>query len=110
MRKCLICGKTPNKCHCSSHLNKSGQTFLFGFMLSLTIIILALALAFPLRESADTAMNASTDTNLGMDCSNSSISSFDKISCYAIDLSPFYFFGSLICIAGIIMGAKILLE
>jgi len=123
MRKCLVCGKVQNKCRCCPHINmnRKGQTFLFSFMLGLTIIILALALAFPLRESADTAMNASTDTNytnsdgnvgqitsVGLDCTNSSISSFDKISCYATDTTSFFFIGSLIMIAGIVIGSKII--
>ena len=113
--KCLLCQRDIKRCRCTKSRpitlgSKRGQTFLFGFMLSLTIIILALALAFPLRQSADTAMNASTDTNLGMDCSNSSISSFNKITCYAVDLSPFYLVGTLIMIAGIVIGSKIILD
>jgi hypothetical protein len=89
-------------------MNKSAQTIFYGVMMGITIIILALALAFPLRQSTDTAMNESTDYGLGMDCSNESISSFDKISCYATDLTPFYFIGSLIMVGGIFLLSKII--
>ena len=89
-------------------MNKLGQIQFFGFMLGLVVIILALALAFPIREIANTAMNTSTNDSVGMDCSNTSISNFDKISCYAADLTPFYFIGSLIMIGGVILLSKII--
>ena len=89
-------------------MNKQGQVIIYGLMLGMVIIILALALAFPLRESADTAMDESSDTNLGLNCANESISSFDKVTCYALDLSPFYFIGTIIMIGGVILTAKIL--
>jgi hypothetical protein len=77
-------------------------------MLGLTIILLALGLAFPIRESTDNAMNATSENSIGLDCNNESISSFDKISCYATDLTPFYFVGSIIVIGGVIFGSKII--
>jgi uncharacterized membrane protein len=89
-------------------MNKFGQVQLFGFMLGLVVIILALALAFPTREAANIAMNNTTDDSVGLGCTNSSISNFDKISCYAADLTPFYFIGSLIMIGGVILLSKII--
>ena len=89
-------------------MNKLGQTQFFGFMLGLVVIILALALAFPVRESANIAMNNSTSDSVGLECTNSSISNFQKVACYAADLTPFYFIGSLIMIGGVILISKIL--
>lgn len=89
-------------------MNKRGQIIFYGFMMGIVVIILALALAYPLRQSVDTAMNSSSDTILGMDCSNESISDFDKITCYATDLTPFYFVGVIIMIGGIFFLGKII--
>lgn len=89
-------------------MNKKGQVIFYGMMMAIVITILALGLAFPLRESTDIAMNASTDTNLGLDCSNTSISDFDKITCYATDLTPFYLIGSLLMIAGVFFLGKVI--
>lgn len=89
-------------------MNKRGQVIFYGFMMGIVVIILALALAYPLRQSVDIAMNSSSDTNIGMDCSNESISDFDKISCYAVDLSPFYLVGSIIMIGGVFFLGRII--
>jgi hypothetical protein len=82
-------------------MNKKGSVLLYGMMLGLTILILALALAPSTTEFATTARQS-------LDCTNSSISRFDKATCYATDLSPFYFIGGLIFIAGAIVTSKIL--
>jgi hypothetical protein len=91
-------------------MNNNGQVQFYAFMLGLVVIILALGLAFSTREAADNAMSNTTTDFVGMDCSNSSISSFQKISCYAADLTPFYFVGSLIMIGGIILISKIIFD
>jgi hypothetical protein len=44
------------------------------------------------------------------DCDNASISNFDKVSCYAVDLTPFAFIGSVIFLGGIILLSKIVFE
>lgn len=46
----------------------------------------------------------------GLDCSNSSISNFDKATCYVVDMNLFYFIGALIFIAGGIITAKFLFD
>ena len=84
-------------------MNKKGQVMFFGFMLGLTIIILALALAPAVVDSVGTARNASN-----MDCDNSSISYGDQAACIATDSLSFYFIGGLIFIGGLVIGAKIL--
>ena len=87
-------------------MNKKGQVIFYGFMLGIVVIVLALALAPPVKEFIDDARNTTT----GMDCGNSSISDFDKAACIAVDLNGWYFIGGLIMIGGIIIGARILIE
>lgn len=81
-------------------MNKKGQVQFYAYMVGLVIFILALALAYPIRQAADTAMSS-------QDCTNESLDGFGKINCYATDLVPFYFVGSLIFIAGIWFTAKV---
>lgn len=90
-------------------MNKKAQTVLiYGIMLSLTIIILAIALAPAVNQSTSGAMNSSTDTTLGLDCSNDSISTFDKATCVTVDLTTnFYFIVGLILVGGSILVSKI---
>ena len=83
--------------------DKKGQVMFYGLMLGITILVLALALAGPIRTSVDEARN-----NDNMDCSNESISSFDKAACITADLSIFHFVGGLIFIAGAIVTARII--
>jgi len=91
-------------------MNNNGQVVFFTFMLALTVLVLALALAFPVKEAIDDATNYtnnSTVTNL--DCNNPSISTFDKGACIVADLSMFYFIGGLIFLAGTVIAARVLL-
>lgn len=83
-------------------MNEKGQVFFYAFMLGITIIVLALALAPAVRERTDTTM---TD----LDCNNASISSFDKVTCYVVDLTIFHFIGGLIFVAGIVITARIIM-
>jgi uncharacterized protein (UPF0333 family) len=88
--------------------NRGNVTIFYGLMLALVIIILALALASPVLESTEGARNASSGDTIGMDCSNESISNFDKAACIVTDLSLFYFIGTLIFIGGAVFLAKII--
>jgi len=88
-------------------MNNKGSVIIYGLMLGLTVLILALALAPSVQDFTTDARNVSTNSSVGMDCSNSSISNFDKATCVVIDLNLFYFIGGLIFIAGIIVTAKI---
>jgi hypothetical protein len=83
-----------------------GQVAIFAFMLGLVVIILALALVPVIKQSTDNARNATSGDTLGLDCSNSSISMFDKGACLTTDLTQPYFFGTLIAIGGAILAAK----
>lgn len=88
-------------------LNSKGQTTLVAIMLAVVFIILALAFATPIKQFSDTARNSSTNSTVGLDCSNSSISTYDKANCVATDLFNPYFIGFLIFMAGVIIAAKI---
>ena len=101
-------------------MNKKGQAIFYSLMVGLVIIILGLALAPAVSQSTNTARNTSSNvsytdadgntgniTQIGMDCSNSSISNFDKAACLATDLTLPYFIGFLIFLAGAIITAII---
>jgi len=90
-------------------MNKRGQLVIYAFSIGVVILVLALALAPSVREFVDDARNATVGDTIGMDCGNESISSFQKAGCIASDLTIFYFIGTLIFMAGAIMGAKVLL-
>lgn len=79
---------------------KKGQVVFFGFMLGLVIILLALALAPPIKQSIDNARSS-------MDCNNQSISNFQKAGCLATDSTMFYFTIGILMIGGIVIGARI---
>ncbi len=88
-------------------MNNRGQTMIYGLMLGLVVIILALALAPVVINSASNASAPSGDA-LGLDCANTSIDVYTKATCEVVDLSPFYFIGTMICIGGAVVTAKIL--
>jgi hypothetical protein len=107
-------------------VNKKGQVFFYGLMLGLTLMVLALALAGPLKSIIDTARAPTTSVNKtyteviggetfqfngtiespGLDCANESISTYDKGACIVADLTIFHFIGGVIFIAGAVMIAK----
>ena len=92
----------------SKKINKSGNVTIYGIMLALTVIVLALALAGPVKEFTDTARNNTDGDTIGMDCSNGTISDFTKAACVATDLNIFYFIGGIIVLAGVIISARII--
>lgn len=87
-------------------MNYRGQVVFLGLMLCLTIVILALALAAPIKQATDGARQSSTEDTIGMNCSDSSISNYDKIACISTDLSLPLFVGIMIFIGGALLGAK----
>jgi hypothetical protein len=83
------------------------------FMLAVVVIILAIAFAYPTNQITKLAMANSSEgigEDGGMDCSNSSISDFTKAGCLVTDLGQGYFIGSIMAIAGIIIGAKVMFQ
>ena len=91
-------------------MNKHGQVAIFGIMMLIVIVILALNFAPVLKESTDIARNETTETTIGLNCSDTTISDYDKAGCIAIDLNPFLYIGILLGIAGAVAGAKILIS
>lgn len=89
-------------------MNGRGQVFFFTIMLGIVFIILGLAFAPTIKTFTDDAMNSTTDTRVGLDCSNSTISDYDKANCVFVDLLNPYFVGFLIFAGGAIVGAKII--
>lgn len=90
-------------------MNSKGQVFFVTIMIALVFIIMAMAFAPPLKSFTDTAMNASTTTTVGLDCSNTNISKFDKANCLFVDYQTPYFVGFLIFVAGAIIVARLTL-
>lgn len=84
-------------------MNNKGQVVIFTLMLSIVIIILALAFAPVLKQSVEDARNPDS-----LDCSNTSISNFDKLGCLSTDASLFGFIGIAIFLAGSIIGARVI--
>jgi len=88
--------------------SKKGQVVGYSLMLGVVVLVLAMAFAFPVKQTTDIARNNTDGDTLGMDCGNSSISNFQKGACMVTDISIFYFIGGLIVIAGSNITAKII--
>jgi len=89
-------------------MNNKGSVVIYGIMIGLVIMILAMALAPAGKYFISSTMNASVGDTIGLDCGNTSISNFDKAACVVTDFSLFYFFGGLIFIAGILISGRII--
>ena len=88
---------------------KHGQVIFYTLMLAVVIVILALEFAPVLKQFSDDARSANTNDSVGLDCQNTSISDYDKANCVAVDMFQPYFVAMLIGIAGIIVGAKLVM-
>jgi len=89
-------------------MNKKGQVIIITFMIGLVVVILALALAPSLQSQIDDARNVSTDSSVGLDCGNESISNFDKAACVASDITLPYFIGFLLFLSGAIIVGRLI--
>ena len=89
---------------------KKGQVMIYGFMIAICLIVMALALAPMLKNRTDNAMNLTTSEGevQGLDCTNSSISTFNKAACNSVDMTLFLFIGGMIFLAGAIITARII--
>jgi len=79
-------------------------------MLAIAAIVLAMALVPAIRESTDSARNATIaeyNNSRGLDCGNSSISDFDKGACIITDLTMPYWVFIVLGLAGAAVGARI---
>ena len=91
-------------------MNKNGQVILLTFMIGLIITILALALAPAVQQSTNLARNQSTNSSIGLDCSNTSISSFDKSACITTDIMLPYFIGFLLFLGGAVILGRLVFQ
>lgn len=89
-------------------VNKRGQVMFYTIMLSVVLIILAMAMTPVVKQFVDDSRNSTTETRQGLDCSNESISDFQQAQCVLVDMATPYFFFAVIGIAGIVIGAKVL--
>ncbi len=90
-------------------MNNKGQVIIISFCIGLVVAILALALAPALQSQITDARN-STDSSIGLDCDNESISNFDKAACVATDITLPYFIGFLLLLAGAIVVGRLIFE
>ena len=88
--------------------HKKGQTIIYGLMVALAIIVLALALAPPVTNFSATAMNNTTTTSVGLNCTDGSIDNYYKAACVVTDLYSPYFVGALLFIGGAILISRII--
>jgi len=84
-------------------MNKNGSSFFLVLMLAVIFFVLGLALSTPLNQVVQESR-----TSALMNCTNTSIDSYQKGACIITDLYSPYFVGILFGIAGAILGAKIL--
>lgn len=90
-------------------MNKKGQVIFYGLMLAVVVIIVAMVLAPVIKNHLDGVMGPNTATTQGLDCTNSSIPDFQKGQCVVTDWSQVYFFFGLLAVAGVVIGAKIII-
>ena len=82
-------------------MNKRGQKTIVFLMVSVFVIILALAFSTPLRDQVGSTMNSSS-----LDCTNSTISTVTKATCTVVDFGFFYFISIVIAISLAIVTGK----
>jgi len=88
-------------------MNNKGSFVIYGLMIGLVIIILALALAPAVSQFTGNAMNVSNGDDVGLNCSyTGNISNFVRAACVVTDLSLFYFISFLIFLAGAVVTAR----
>ena len=83
-------------------MNRNGQVVFYSFMIGVIVLLLSLALAPAIKSFVETSVSE-------MDCTNESISSFDKAGCLAADLSIFYYIGTLVVLSVSLLGSRVLL-
>lgn len=89
-------------------MNTKGQVIFFTLMLGITIFIIAMGLIPVVNNMTQDAMNSTSDTRVGLDCANESITDYVKSQCIMTDLTTPYFFFGLIGIALLVIGAKVI--
>ena len=83
-------------------MNNKAQISMILFMLAVVIIILAIAFIYPIYEGTTNASNSMT-------CSTTT-DDFVKAACWVADLNMAYFIGGIIAMAGVMIGAKLVIS
>jgi len=93
-------------------VNKKGQIVFVGLMLAIVTIVFAIAVAPAMTDWNNNLRNQTNEIGeaSGMDCSNASISDYDKGACAIMDVTTPYFIGGLIALAAIIIAAKLIID
>lgn len=82
-------------------MNKSGQVLFYTLMLASLILVLALALSPVIKQFIN-------QTQSDMNCSDPSISEYDKATCYGWDITLWFMVLLFIVLAFIVLGAKVI--
>ena len=77
-------------------MNKKGQTVFVALMIGVVLIILALALAFPVNQ-------VTTDSRVDLNCSNTTLDYQDKANCVVVDSFNPLWVGTILGLAGIVL-------
>jgi len=76
-------------------MNNKGQVALIGLAIGIFIFLLGMTMINPIRDVIDEARGSNQ-----LDCSNTSISDGQKMTCLAVDLTLPYFIIVIFAIAG----------
>ena len=68
--------------------SSKAQVKLYAIMVAVTIIVLALALAFPVSNASERARNETSGDVIGLNCSTTT-DNFIKATCIFQDITPF---------------------
>lgn len=83
--------------------NKKAQYGLIGMMSAVMLILFAFQMITPIKDEVTTARNSAN-----LDCTNSSISTGDRMTCIAVDLYlPYFIIVALAAAGGYLIGKKI---
>lgn len=84
-------------------MNKKGITFFYTLCLGVTIIVLGMALAQPVKQFVDESRDATH-----MNCANTTITKWDEATCVGLDLLKPLGIGGIILIGVAVISAKII--
>lgn len=87
-------------------MNKFAQVRIYALMVGIVIMLLGIYFAKPITDLTTGAMQNTTETALGLNCTDGSIDNYRKATCIATDLIAPYFVGLLIFLGGGILVAK----
>ena len=89
-------------------MNNKGQIWGYAIMLSMVLLVLALAIAPSIKTVTNNAMGNSTADFIGLNCSDDAQSNFVKGTCVIVDFSQAYFIIGILLIALAVVTARII--